>query len=230
MRRASQRITRSRSQAISADRDVTEKIATGPFAKVAAGQFAWSPSAADAGRRAVEIGHRLERWFQTGSPVWRRWWLAQTQRMQVALIATAVFVLVVTVNLVASLGGALSSRSASLTTPVVTSSAATLTQESSAPDAGRAWVVKGLWQGAGSGDTEDFVVGDHWRVDWMFSPAPAGGNLQIFIYRADGRLLANLAANSNGGSSTSFWAGPGKYFLRINSTAGDWKIDVQDLR
>ena len=149
--------------------------------------------------------------------------------MQVALIATAVIVLVVTVNLVASLGGGTSSvRSAPAS--VVASSAATLTQESSAPDAGRAWVVKGLWQGAGSGDTEDFVVGEHWRVDWMFSPAPAGGNLQIFIYRADGRLLANLAASSNGGSSTSFWAGPGKYFLRINSTAGDWKIDVQDLR
>jgi hypothetical protein len=203
-----------------ADRDLTEKIATGPFAKIAAG-LAWSVPAADAGRR-------LERWFQTSSPIARRWWLAQNARMQVALIATAVVVLVVTVNLVAGLGGALSARTGPA--PVVTSSAAALTQESSAPDAGKVWVVKGLWQGSGTGDTEDFVVGNHWRVDWMFSPGRAGGNFQVFIYRADGRLLANLAASSNGGTDTSFWAGPGKYFLRINSTGGDWKIDVQDLR
>jgi hypothetical protein len=148
--------------------------------------------------------------------------------MQVALIATAVFVLVVLVNLVASLGATTSTRTGAA--PVVSSGAAALTQEASAPDAGKVWAVKGLWQGAGSGDTEDFVVGNHWRVDWMFSPAAAGGNLQVFIYRADGRLLANLAGSTKGGSDTSFWAGPGKYFLRINSTGGDWKIDVQDLK
>jgi hypothetical protein len=148
--------------------------------------------------------------------------------MQVALIATAVLVLVVMVNLVAGLGGMLSART--VPAPVVSSGAAALVQESSAPDAGKVWAVKGLWQGSGSGDTEDFVVGNHWRVDWMFSPAPAGGNFQVFIYRADGRLLVSLAASSKGGTDTSFWAGPGKYFLRINSTGGDWKLDVQDLR
>jgi hypothetical protein len=202
-----------------ADRDLTEKIATGPL-KVTV--------PAEVGRLATDVGRQLERWFQTASPVARRWWLAQTVRMQVGLIATAVVVLVVTVNLVASLGGTQSVRSGPA--PVVKAAAPALTQESSAPDAGRAWAVKGLWQGAGSGDTEDFVVGDHWRVDWMFSPAPAGGNFQVFIYRADGRLLVTLAASSKGGSDTSFWAGPGKYFLRINSTGGDWKLDVQDLR
>jgi hypothetical protein len=182
----------------------------------------------EVGRVATDVGRELERWFQTTSPVARRWWLAQTARMQVGLVAMAVVVLVVTVNLVASLGGTQAVRSDS--TPVVKASATALTQEPSAPDAGRTWAVKGLWQGSGSGDTEDFVVGDHWRVDWMFSPAPAGGNLQVFIYRADGRLLVALAASSKGGSDTSFWAGPGKYFLRINSAGGDWKIDVQDLR
>jgi hypothetical protein len=148
--------------------------------------------------------------------------------MQVALIATAVVVLVVTVNLVAGLGGALSTRTGPA--PVVTSVAAALVQEPSAPDAGKVWAVKGLWQGSGTRDTEEFVVGSHWRVDWMFSPMAAGANFQVFIYRADGRLLMNLAASSKGGSDTSFWAGPGKYFLRINATGGDWKVDVQDLR
>jgi hypothetical protein len=196
-------------------------MSTGPFAKIATGSFAWRAPAADAGRR-------LERWIQTSSPVARRWWLAQTPRMQLGLIATAVFVLVVTVNLVASVGDMVSARTGAA--PVVTSGAPALTQELSAPDAGKVWAVKGLWQGSGSHDTEDFVVGNHWRVDWMFSPPAAGGSLQIFIYRADGRLLMNLAASSRGGTDTTFWAGPGKYFLRINSTGGDWKIDVQDLR
>ena len=26
------------------------------------------------------------------------------------------------------------------------------------------------------------VAGEHWRVDWLFSPAQAGGLLQVFIY------------------------------------------------
>jgi hypothetical protein len=149
--------------------------------------------------------------------------------MQVGLIATAVIVLVVTVNLVASLGAAMSARTAPAPAPVVTTAAA-LVQEPSAPDAGKVWAVKGLWQGSGTRDTEEFVVGSHWRVDWMFSPMAANATFQVFIYRADGRLLMNLAASSKGGTDTSFWAGPGKYFLRINATGGDWKVDVQDLR
>jgi len=108
--------------------------------------------------------------------------------------------------------------------------AAALTQESAPPDAGKSWAVKGIWQGSGSRDTEDFVVGEHWRVDWIFSPAQTGGLFQVFIYRSDGRVLMNLAAlNQKGGTDTSFWAGPGKYFLRVNSNGGDWKLDVQDL-
>lgn len=176
----------------------------------------------------VDAGRRLERWFETGpSPVARRWWNEQGPRSQVAVIAAVVFALVGMLNLAAGLTG--STRVASGPSSAASAGAAALTQESAPPDAGKAWVVKGLWQGSGSRDTEDFVVGDHWRVDWMFSPAATGGTIQVFIYRADGRLLSNLAANSKGGTDTSFWAGPGKYFLRINSGGGDWKLDVQDL-
>ena len=40
----------------------------------------------------------------------------------------------------------------------------------------------------------------------------------------------NVTANTQkGGADTSFWAGPGMYFLKVNSAGGDWKLDVQDL-
>lgn len=148
--------------------------------------------------------------------------------MQLTVIAAAVLALVVMVNLVAGVGDMVSARTGPAAT--LSTGAAALIQEPAAPDAGKVWAVKGLWQGSGSRDTEEFVVGDHWRVDWMFSPAATGGSFQVFIYSADGKLLMDLAASSKGGTDTSFWAGPGKYFLRINSTGGDWKLDVQDLR
>lgn len=195
------------------ERDLTEKIVAGPLG--------WTGP--------VGAGRRVERWFGTGpSPVARRWWNEQSPRSQVAVIGAVVFALVGMLNLAAGLAGP--TRAASGPSSATSASAAALTQESAPPDAGKAWVVKGLWQGSGSRDTEEFVVGEHWRVDWMFSPAQTGGLFQVFIYRSDGRLLMNLAANNQrGGTDTSFWAGPGKYFLRINAS-GDWKVDVQDLR
>jgi hypothetical protein len=151
----------------------------------------------------------------------------------VAVIGATVFALVGMLNL-ASAG--LSKVTSIHSGPVASSasaaaSSAALTQESGPADAGKVWKVAGVWQGSGSKDTEEFVVGEHWRVDWMFSPAQTGGLFQVFIYRADGRVLMNLAAlNQKGGTDTSFWLGPGKYFLRVNSNGGDWKLDVQDLR
>ena len=49
-------------------------------------------------------------------------------------------------------------------------------------------------------------------------------------HQTDVQLLLNLATNTQrSGADTSFWAGPGTYFLKVNAT-GDWKLDVQDLR
>jgi Tol biopolymer transport system component len=57
------------------------------------------------------------------------------------------------------------------------------------------------------------------------------GILQVFIYSSEGRLLMTLAANTKrGGADSSFWSGRGKYFLRVNSSGGDWKLAVQDRR
>lgn len=101
----------------------------------------------------------------------------------------------------------------------------------SAPaDPAKAWAVTNKWQGSGNLDTEAFTVGQSWRVDWIFTPG-FGGALQVYIYHADTKTLMNLAVTSQkAGTDTSFWAGAGKYFLRVNSTTGDWKIAVQDQR
>lgn len=199
------------------NRDLTEKIAAGPLR--------WTGP--------VETGGRVERWLRTTpSPGVTRWWEAQGPRTQLAVIAATVFALVGMLNLASTSLTRLTStqnRQVTSSAPALANTAA-LTQESAPPDAGKAWAVKGLWQGSGSRDTEEFVVGEHWRVDWIFSPAQTGGLFQVFIYRSDGRVLMNLAAlNQKGGSDTSFWSGSGKYFLRINAS-GDWKLDVQDLR
>lgn len=193
------------------NRDLTQKIAVGQFRV-----------ARDVG---LDYARRAERWFQMSFvPGLARWWAVQTPASRVAVIAVTVFALVGMLNLVGSGLGQSAPKAATVSAP------AALVQEAAAPDAGKTWAVTKVWQASGSRDTEEFVVADHWRVDWIFSPNPSGGQLQIFIYRADGKVLANLAATSQGGSGTSFWAGPGKYFLRVNSTGGDWKVDVQDLR
>ncbi len=96
---------------------------------------------------------------------------------------------------------------------------------------GKAWNATQLWQGSGAKTTEAFTVGSHWRVDWLYNPPATGGVFQVFIYSAEGALLMDLATNTQqGGPGTSFWAGPGTYFLKVNVTGGDWKLDVQDLR
>jgi hypothetical protein len=153
------------------------------------------------------------------------WWQHQAKQTRTGLVVAAVFAIAGTLSLCASL-----TRPAQADAPRATSPAA-LTQEASSPDAGKTWAVTKGWQGSGTRETETFTVTGHWRVDWIFSPSSsAGGVFQVYIYSADGRQLLNLAANSQkGGSDTTFWAGPGTYFLKINSSGGDWKVGVQDL-
>ena len=170
---------------------------------------------------------RMQRWLRTPAiPRAQAWWRRQARQTRTGLIVASLFALAGTLSLCASLG-----RPAGQTDAAKPASHAALTQEASAPDAGKVWAVTKTWQGTGGKETEAFTVTGHWRVDWIFSPAAAtGGVFQVFIYSADGRQLMNLAANSQkGGSDTSFWAGPGTYFLKINSSGGDWKVGVQDL-
>jgi hypothetical protein len=168
---------------------------------------------------------RMQRWLRTPAiPFAKAWWQRQPRQTRTGLAVAALFALAGTLSLCASL-----SRPAQADATRATGSAA-LTQEPSAPDAGKTWAATKAWQGSGAKETETFTVTGHWRVDWIFSPSSSAGVFQVYIYSADGRQLMNLAANSQkGGSDTTFWAGPGTYFLRINSSGGDWKVGVQDL-
>ncbi len=170
---------------------------------------------------------RMQRWLRTPAiPIAKAWWQRQADQTRKGLLVAAVFALAGTLSLCASL-----SRPAGQADAAKPANAAALTQEASAPDAGKIWTARKAWQGSGTRETETFTVTGHWRVDWIFSPSSsAGAVFQVYVYSADSRQLMNLAANSQkGGSDTSFWAGPGTYFLKINSSGGDWKIGVQDL-
>ncbi len=169
---------------------------------------------------------RMQRWLRTPAiPRLQAWWRKQAHQTRTGLVVASVFALAGTFSLCASL-----TRPAGQADAARPANAAALTQEASAPDAGKIWAATKAWQGSGGKETETFTVSGHWRVDWIFSPASASGVFQVYIYSADGRQLMNLAANSQkGGSDTTFWAGPGTYFLRINSSGGDWKVGVQDL-
>jgi hypothetical protein len=162
---------------------------------------------------------RMHRWPRPTVPIAIAWWHRQPRQTRTGLAVAALFALAGTLSLCASL-----SRPAG-------ANAIVLKPETSAPDAGKSWVVTKAWQGSGSKETETFTVTGHWRVDWIYSPSSSsGGVFQVFIYSADCRQLLNLAANSlKGGSDTSFWAGSGTYYLKISSGGGDWKVGVQDL-
>jgi hypothetical protein len=161
-------------------------------------------------------------------------WRAQRPLTKASVVLAALFALASLVNLAASgLGRATTAPVAATLAPGAASAGPvpTLSRVTSPATAGKTWVVGKVWRGSGSRETEAFTVGERWRVDWLFNPAQAGASLQVFIYHSDGRLLMDLAANSQrGGADSSFWAGPGTYFLRVSSNGGDWKVAVQDLR
>jgi hypothetical protein len=168
---------------------------------------------------ALDVVRRLDH----GAERLEIWWNAQIPRTRVGLA-------IVSVILGASLLNVVEMRIVQgTTTRAAIVQAASLTSETTPADAGKVWAVAKMWQGSGLYDTEVFTVSDHWRVDWVFNQAQTLGQLQVYIYSADGKLL-NIAANvQRSDSNTSFWAGPGTYVLKVNSSGGDWKLDVQDL-
>ena len=172
---------------------------------------------------------RMQRWLRTPAiPRVQAWWRAQARQTRTGLVVASLFALAGTLSLCASLSRPADS-SAAVGAARAANNAPPLVQEASAPDAGKIWAVTKNWQGTGARETEMFTVTGHWRVDWLFSPTSSNSVFQVFIYASDGRTLMQMAANSHGGSDTSFWAGPGTFFLRINATGGDWKVGVQDL-
>jgi len=166
---------------------------------------------------AIDATRRLD----IGAQRVETWWKAQIPR-------TRVGVAIVALILGASLLNVVEMKIVQTTArPAVAQ--VVLTNEATPADAGKVWAVAKMWQGSGLYDTEAFTVSDHWRVDWVFNQTEALGQLQVYIYSADGKLL-NIATNvQRSDSNTTFWAGPGTYLLKVNASGGDWKLDVQDL-
>jgi len=168
---------------------------------------------------------------------WREfvpWFKAQPDHLRLAFVAVGLVVVISVVNLSAAGFGRVATNHVADTTQTAgaagpaSPAARVLASEPAPIIPGKAWAATQLWQGTGNRATEMFTVGSHWRVDWLYNPPPAGAFLQVFIYSADGSLM-NIATNTAvGGPDTSFWTGAGTYFLKVNSSGGDWKLDVQD--
>lgn len=171
---------------------------------------------------AIDALKRVDVWATR----FESWWNAQLPRTRVGLALIAVIIAASFLNIVEvqiARGGA--AQPAAAHAAVVPN----LNSEAAPTDVGRMWAVVKMWQGTGSHDTETFTVSDHWRVDWLFNQSQSAGQLQVYIYSADGKLL-NVGANTaRSGSDTTFWMGPGTYLLKVYAVGGDWKVDVQDL-
>ena len=163
-----------------------------------------------------------------------RWWSKQTVRTQVGVGLGGLLVVALVLNMcVSSLGRATTAATAPAqsTAAAVRGNIGALSVELTPNDLGKSWSLNKAWQGNGPFDSEAFTVGAHWRVDWLFTPSQPNGTLQVLIYGANGGGLLHIATNTHlAGADTSFWAGPGTYYLKVNSIGGDWKLDVQDLR
>jgi hypothetical protein len=204
----------------------------------------WVPQAAGLTSTIAQSAASVE---ERAVASWRAfvpWWNAQTDHLRLAFVVVGLVAVISVLNLTAAGVGRLgSSQPAQAAQPAQPARAAQPASAAVAPAArflaaeaapiipGKAWAATQLWQGSGGRVTETFSVGGHWRVDWLFAPPQSGGIFQVFVYSADGALLMDMAANTQkSGPDSTFWAGPGTYFLKINSTGGDWKLDVQDLR
>jgi len=185
-------------------------------------------------RPSTLIRRAIAKLEQRAIASWREfvpWWIAQPGHRRLALVVVGFVALVSVLNFTAAgIGRIGASQAAPATRAVSASSARILTSEPATSEPGKAWVAMQLWQGSSNRVTEAFTVGAHWRVDWLYNPPQSGGILQVFIYSADGALMQMAANTQHGGPDSSFWAGPGTYLLKVNSTGGDWKLDVQDLR
>lgn len=171
---------------------------------------------------AVDAMKRIDAWAKH----LETWWNAQLPRTRVGLALMAVIIAASFLNIVEM---QIARGSATQSAAVQVAAVPSLNSEAAPADAGKMWAVVKMWQGTGSHDTETFTVADHWRVDWLFNQTQSAGQLQVYIYSADGKLL-NVGANTaRSGSDTTFWMGPGTYLLKVYAVGGDWKVDVQDL-
>lgn len=78
-----------------------------------------------------------------------------------------------------------------------------------------------MFTGTGLMTTRPFTAPDKWEIQWTAQ----GGSFAIFLYDAEGKILA-VAANQTGpGSGSSYQPKGGEYVLQI-SPMGPWTVKV----
>ena len=182
-----------------------------------------------------------DRVLTSGTKEFERWWAKQQPRVKLGTVLGALLVAVLVVNTFLGAVGRMTSRPATVQTTA--QSGAVTTRANSTPlavelapkDAGKVWSLTKQWQGHASFQSEEFIVTDHWRIDWLFNPQQPGDALKVFIHSATGTASAGarlqIATNTHlAGADSSFWVGPGAYYLVVDTIGGDWKLDVQELR
>jgi hypothetical protein len=139
-------------------------------------------------------------------------------------LVVGLIVLIVIVGALSASG----SRPSSATTPPL-AQATSATRSAAAPTAAKTWVVVKEWAGTGIKNTEDFTVGEQWKIKW--SSSSDSGIFQIYVYKSSDKSLVGLAANtSKAGSDESFQRGGGTFYLTINSANTNYKVSVEDFR
>src|SRR5438105_8556213 len=177
-----------------------------------------------------------ERLLNMGVKEFERWYGKQAARTKLGVLLATLLAAVLIVNLFLGAVGRVTSRPTPVQTAAQTaagaprSSTTPLAVELAPNDAGKAWALSRAWQGHGPFQSDQFTVSDHWRVDWLFSPNQPGAAFQVFIHAATGGARLQIATNTHiGGADSSFWVGPGAYYLVVNTVGGEWKLDVQEL-
>jgi len=177
-----------------------------------------------------------ERLLDTGTREFERWWVKQRPRTKLGVALAALLGAVLVVNMFLGAVGRITSRpipvqaAAQTTATSARPNATALAVELAPNDAGKTWAVNRVWQGHGQFQSDEFTVTEHWRVDWLFTPNQPGAAFQVFIHAASGGARLQIATNTHiGGADSSFWVGPGAYYLVVNTVGGEWKLDVQEL-
>ena len=177
-----------------------------------------------------------ERLLDTGTKEFERWWVKQRPRTKLGVVLAALLGAVLVVNMLLGAVGRVTSRPIPVQTAAQTTASSAranttpLAVELAPNDAGKTWAVNRVWQGHGQFQSDEFTVTEHWRVDWLFTPNQPGAAFQVFIHAASGGARLQIATNTHiGGADSSFWVGPGAYYLVVNTVGGEWKLDVQEL-
>lgn len=99
-------------------------------------------------------------------------------------------------------------------------------ESSSAP---LAWTELKAWTGSGIRQTRPFTIpGNEWRIAWLSTASV----LNIYVYDARTGVLVSTAAAVTGKSSDSTYlrTPPGRYYLQINASNGNWAVTASAPR